>query len=80
MRDYGQVVRVQTRERPEGFEVPVDEPTGVNRDPIAHWVHHLETGAPLIGPLTVEISRLGQRIVDTALESARCKRTLPLLG
>lgn len=78
--DYARHVRVQTRARPEGFEVPVDAIAAPNRNPIEHVLHHLETGAPLIGPLTLEISRIGQQIVDTAFESAKQKRTLPLLG
>ena len=49
------------------------------RNPIENLIHHLETGAPLIGPLTLETSRLGQRIVDTASQSAQAGRSLPLL-
>lgn len=78
--DYDRTVRVQTRARPEGFEVPVDVPAAPNRNPIEHVLHCLETGAPLIGPLTLEISRIGQQIVDTAWQSALQKRTLPLIG
>lgn len=78
--DYEKTVRVQTRARPEGFDVPVDTPTAPNRNPIEHFLHHLETGAPLIGPLTLEISRIGQQIVDTAFLSAQQKRALPLVG
>lgn len=78
--DYARQIRVQTRQRPEGFEVPVDTPESPNRNPIEHVLHHLETGAPLIGPLSLEISRIGQQIVDTAFASASEKRTLPLLG
>lgn len=78
--DYEKTIRVQTRERPEGYEVPVDVIAAPNRNPIEHLIHSLETGAPLIGPLTLEISRIGQRIVDTAYQSAQEKRTLPLLG
>ncbi len=76
--DYEPAIRVQTRERPEGFEVPVDILSAPNRNPIEHMLHHLETGAPLIGPLTLDISRLGQQIVDTAFQSAQEKRTIPL--
>ncbi|SKB03658.1 glucose-fructose oxidoreductase [Prosthecobacter debontii] len=78
--DYEKSLRVQTRSRPEGFEVPADVIAAPNRNPIEHLIHSLETGAPLIGPLTLEISRIGQRIVDTAYRSASEKRTLPLLG
>ena len=76
--DYDPHVRVQTRARPAGYEIPVDERRAPNRNPIEHVLHHLETGAPLVGPLTLEISRLGQQIVDTAFQSAQQGRTLPL--
>ncbi len=78
--DYEKTLRVQTQDRPEGFEVPVDVIAAPNRNPIEHLIHSLETGAPLIGPLTLEISRIGQQIVDTAWRSAMEKRTLPLMG
>ena len=78
--DYEKTLRVQTRTQPEGFEVPVDVMTEPNRNPIEHFIHHLESGDPLIGPLTLNISRIGQQIVDTAFLSAAAKRTLPLVG
>jgi predicted dehydrogenase len=77
--DYADELRVQTRAQPEGFLVPVDEVRAPNRNPIEHVIHHLETGAPLIGPLTLECSRIGQQIVDTAFQSALEKRTLKLI-
>ncbi len=77
--DYEETVRVQTRQRPEGFDVPVDALVSPNRDPIEHLIHYLETGAPLIGPLTVETSRIGQQIVDTAYLSAQQKKRLSLV-
>jgi len=78
--DYEGKVRVQTRACPEGYEIAADEVLAPNRNPIEHLIHHLETGAPLIGPLTLEISRIGQQIVDTAFQSAQQKKALPLLG
>lgn len=78
--DYEKTIRVQTRARPEGYEVPVDEVKAPNRNPVEHVIHHLETGAPLIGPLRLDISRIGQQIVDTAFQSAKEKRTLRLVG
>ncbi len=77
--DYEDTVQVQTRARPEGYMLQADEPKAPNRNPIEHVIHSIETGTPLIGPLTVEYSRIGQRIVDTAFASAREKRTLALL-
>ncbi|MBL9132678.1 MAG: gfo/Idh/MocA family oxidoreductase, partial [Verrucomicrobiaceae bacterium] len=62
-----------------GYDVPVDELPAPNRNPVEHVIHHLETGAPIIGPLRLDISRIGQQIVDTAFQSAMQKRTLPLL-
>lgn len=78
--DYEPTVWVQTRANPAGYAVPVESLEAPNRNPIEHVLHHLETGSPLIGPLTLEISRIGQQIVDTAFQSALQKRTLPLLG
>lgn len=78
--DYEKTVRVQTRLQPEGFDVPVDVIAAPNRNPIEHLIHHLESGEPLIGPLTLSISRIGQQIVDTAYLSAAAKKTLPLVG
>ncbi len=78
--DYEPTVRVQTRARPEGYEIPVDPVQAPNRNPVEHVIHHLETGAPLIGPLRLDISRIGQQIVDTAFQSAQEKRTLKLVG
>ena len=58
----------------------VDAVKAPNRNPIEHVIHSLETAAPLIGPLSLDISRIGQQIVDTAFRSAQEKRTLELLG
>ena len=78
--DYSPTIHVQTRQRPEGYTVEAELPEAPNRNPIEHFVNHIETGVPLIGPLSIPISRLGQQLVDTAFQSARRKRTLPLLG
>ncbi len=77
--DYATTVRVQTRACPEVYDVPCDTLAAPYRDPIEHVIHSLETGAPLIGPLTLECSRIGQQLVDTAFLSAVEKRTLALL-
>ncbi len=77
--DYDPVIRVQTRANPAGFDVAIDEISAPNRNPVEHVIHHLKTGEPLIGPLRLDISRIGQRIVDTAFQSAQEKRTLKLI-
>lgn len=77
--DYEPTVRVQTRKKPEGYDVSVDRLAAPNRNPIEHVIDCFETGAPLIGPLTLAISRIGQQIVDTAFRSAQKKRTMALV-
>lgn len=74
------LIRVQTRDNRAGFELPVETLEAPHRNPVEHMIHCLETGEPLIGPLTPELSRIGQQIVDTALISAKEKRTVRLLN
>lgn len=78
--DYQDHITVQTREHPEGTRIPVDvlQPEAANC--IDHVASVLSTGSGLTGPLSVEISRAGQQIVDSARESARTGRTVELLG
>lgn len=78
--DYAPTVRVQTEEVPEGEEVGVDvlEPPFAN--PVQYFIHCLENSLPVEGPLSPEMSRIGQQIVDSAVLSAREKRTVPLVG
>ena len=78
--DYEPNIRVQTAQRPEGFEVAVDHLQPPHENPVQTMIHCLETGAPLTGPLSPETSRIGQRIVDSAILSAREKRTVPLVS
>ncbi len=77
--DYGGAVRMQTRERPEGFVVEAEPLVAPYRDPIEYLLHCIDTGEAVTGPLSVEISRIGQQIVDSAVLSAREKRTVPLV-
>jgi predicted dehydrogenase len=78
--DYEPVIRLQTRDRPETQELPVDVLAPPRQNPIQYLLHCLETGEPVQGPLDPQLCRIGQQIVDTAVESARQKRTLPLLA
>lgn len=77
--DTERTVRLQTRLNPAGENLPVDTLAAPHRNPIEHFIHHLETGAPLFGPLRPEVSRIGQQIVDTAILSADEKRTAKLI-
>jgi glucose-fructose oxidoreductase len=71
-------VRVQTRDCPAGRDVAVDLLESPHQNPVQYVIDCLETGAPVEGPLSPEISRLGQQIIDAAQESARQKKTVCL--
>jgi len=78
--DYESTIRVQTREHPDGLVVPVDELQPPRQNPIQYLIHCLETGEPVSGPLSPAVCRIGQQIVDSAVLSAREKRTVPLVS
>ena len=77
--DFESAVFVQTRHRPEREPCPVDSLQPPCQNPIQYVIDCLEQGRAIDGPLSVRCSRIGQQIVDTALRSAREKRTLPLI-
>jgi glucose-fructose oxidoreductase len=76
--DYAATIRVQTRLCPEGQIVPADELKPPLQNPVQYVIHRLETGESIRGPLSPELSRIGQQIVDAAALSARQRRTVPL--
>ncbi len=77
--DYASTVRVQTRQKPEGFELEADELQAPFTNPVQYLIHCLENDQPVEGPLAPDVCRIGQQIVDTAFQSAKAKRTLPLV-
>lgn len=78
--DYAPTVRLQTRHQPQRTKVFCDTLKSPERNPIEYFLHCIKTGAKLTGPLSPEISRIGQQIVDSAVLSAREKRTVPLVS
>lgn len=78
--DYENTVRIQTKDCPQGRDIDVDVIEAPFQNPVQYFVHCLEKGRPVEGPLSPEVCRIGQQIVDTALQSSREKRTLALLG
>jgi glucose-fructose oxidoreductase len=78
--DYELNIRVQTKTHPAGEVMPVDRIDVPRRSPIEYFIHCLETGEEVAGPLSPKLSRIGQQIVDSAALSASEKRTVPLLG
>lgn len=78
--DYEPTIRLQTREHPESIELAVDELRPPCQNPIQYVIHCVESGKPVQGPLSPAVCRIGQQIVDSAVLSAREKRTVPLVG
>jgi glucose-fructose oxidoreductase len=78
--DYASTIRIQTRECPQGEDLPVDELVAPHTDPITYFLHCIEHDLPIEGPLSPEISRIGQEIVGAACRSARNKCTVDLVG
>jgi len=78
--DYEAAVHLQDETHPEGVQHPVQELKPPFHNPIHYVLQCLEKGLPIEGPLSPAISRIGQQMVDTALLSAREKRTENLLG
>jgi len=78
--DAEKAIRVQTRQKPEGEDMPVDEIVAPFRNPIEYVLSRLETGSAVEGPLSPQIARIGQQIVDSAAKSAAERRTVPLVA
>ncbi len=76
--DYEKTVRVQTRQHEGGHDIPADVLEAPNRNPIEYILHCIEHSSSVQGPLSPEIARIGQQIVDTAVISARTKQTVAL--
>ncbi len=77
--DFEPTVRLHTRRDPAGRDIAVDTLSPPFQNPVQYVIHCLETREPLRGPLSPEISRTGQRIVDSAFLSALHKHTVRLL-
>lgn len=78
--DYEQTIRLQTHAHPEGEVIPVDALQPPFQNPIQNFVHSIITGEPVYEPLSPQIGRIGQQIVDTALLSAKERKAVPLIG
>ena len=76
--DYDSTVYLQTDKDPSGREIPVDRFPLEEQNPVAHLIDCLEQGRPITGPVSTQISRIGQQIVDSAVRSAKEKRTVSL--
>jgi predicted dehydrogenase len=77
--DYDDHVTLQTRAKHEQHVVPCDTLAAPRRAPVEYMLHLIATGAAISGPLDPKLSRIGQQITDSAVLSAREKRTVTLL-
>jgi len=77
--DYEPTIRVQTRAKPRARDIPVDRLRPPHHDPIAYFVHCIREGLPVEGPLAPAVARIGQQIVDSAMQSARLRRSVRLM-
>ncbi len=78
--DYAATIRVQTRKQPQGADVPVDTLKPPFENPIQYFTDCIRRDRAVEGPLSPKISRIGQQIVDSAILSARLKKTVKLQG
>jgi glucose-fructose oxidoreductase len=78
--DYETTIRVQTRANPAGEVLPVDVLEPPHQNPIQYMIDRIVSGRPVEGPLSPAICRIGQQIVDSAVLSARERRTVALVS
>ena len=72
--DYTGVIELQTAERTRTVKAaPLLAP---NRNVVEHILHCVETQTMVRGPVSAELSLLGQRIMDAAAESASLRKTV----
>jgi predicted dehydrogenase len=74
--DYADTIMLQTRRDPEIKQVPVDEVQPPYRNPVEYILHCIDTGADIEGPLSPAISRIGQQMIDAAIQSAEQGRAI----
>jgi glucose-fructose oxidoreductase len=77
--DYAPEVRLQTRRNPAGEMIPSEELKPPFQNAIQYFVDCLRRDREPEGPLSPVISRIGQQIVDSAILSARLKKTVALV-
>jgi glucose-fructose oxidoreductase len=78
--DYEPTIRVQTRASPAGEVLPVDVLEPPHQNPIQYMIDRIVSDRPVEGPLSPAICRIGQQIVDSAVLSARERRTVALVS
>jgi predicted dehydrogenase len=77
--DYEKTIRVQTRQKPDGFEMSVDTLSSPHQNPVQYVIDCIEKSQPVSGPLSPEFCRIGQQIIDSAVLSVKERRTVSLI-
>lgn len=77
--DYDDLIRVQTSDCPEGKDLSIDKLSAPMQNPIQYMVDVIQQGDSIKGPLSTTISRIGQQIVDTAVQSLEKGGPVPLV-
>ena len=77
--DYEPVIRLQTSRRPALKEFRVDPLKSPVQNPVQYFIDCLRRDRAPEGPLSTNVSRIGQQIVDSAVLSAKLKRTVALV-
>lgn len=77
--DYDDHVTLQTRKVPEPVRVAADIAATGQRAAVEYVLDCIDAGRPITGPLDPVVSLIGQRIIDSAVQSAAAKRTVPLV-
>ena len=77
--DYEPTIRMQTRKKPAGEDLRADVLKPPHANPIQYFVDCLRRDRAPEGPLSPVIARIGQQIVDSAVLSAKLKRTVKLV-
>jgi glucose-fructose oxidoreductase len=76
--DYDNYVTLQTLKKRTPHRVAAPATKAPHQNPVQYLIRCLEKEVPLEGPVSLEISRIGQEIVDAAVRSAKSKRTVRL--
>ena len=76
--DYDGFVTLQTRVAPSPAQVPADALPEGRRGAVEYMLARIADGGPIEGPLDPGLALIGQRMIDSAVQSAREKRAVAL--
>jgi predicted dehydrogenase len=77
--DYDDFVTLQTRSNTDHTRINADALPAGRRAVIEYMLARIEDGEPITGPLDPALSLLGQRMIDSAVQSSREKRAVQLV-